>query len=79
MKLYTVYVHYWPANEGHKEMWLGYTTYMRSKSCVGQFDIEAETRAKAITKAINKCKEQIALENEKSNSREVTNKEKVCK
>jgi len=51
-------------------MWLGYTTYMPSKNCVGQFDIEAETRAKAITKAINICKAQ-KLVTDNSNSREV--------
>jgi len=70
MKTYKVCVHYWPAEDYRKEMWLGYTTYMPSKSCVGQFDIEAETRAKAITKAINICKaRKLILDN--SNSREV--------
>lgn len=59
VKTFKVHVYYWPADEGNRELWLGYLRQEGScKSYVGCFEVEAETRSKAITKAIKTAKEQ---------------------
>lgn len=57
MKTYTVCVYYWPSSPGERELWLGYLRFEgESRSYVGAFTVCAETRSKAITKAINEAK-----------------------
>jgi hypothetical protein len=56
-KRYTVWVYYWSATKDEKELWLGYTCPQGSgESFVGEYLVEATTRAKAIIKAINIAK-----------------------
>lgn len=55
MKTYHVYVYHWLGELGQRELWLGYTRY-ESGWHVAEYDIEAETRNKAIAEAILRAK-----------------------
>ena len=65
-KIYSVHVYYWPGDESHSELWLGYTRYHSpdSEGYVGTFAAKAENRNKAISKAIRMAKEN---QNDKQN------------
>ena len=58
MKTKTVYVYHWPKEGNVPETWLGYTTYQGSggDGRLSTHTVEAETRGKAITKAIQEAK-----------------------